>query len=86
MWPPAQKQIPFACAVVTKLLHEVYTSDKLAKIKEQKNPHVSSNSLGARCGGWKVKETPAPHSVIISHLLGLHKKDGNRMSGYEVYS
>ena len=37
------------------------------------------------CKGWIDKVTPALQVVIVSHLLGEHKRDGNRMNSSDSW-
>ena len=36
--------------------------------------------------GWIDKVTPALQVVIVSHLLGEHKRDGNRMNSSKRFT
>ena len=38
------------------------------------------------CKGWIDKVTPALQVVIVSHLLGEHKRDGNRMNSSKRFT
>ena len=38
------------------------------------------------CKGWMEYATPALQVVIVSHLLGEHKRDGNRMNSSKRFT